>query len=67
MGLEKPNQRTLFIVILISVGVAIASVGELHFAMSGFISQSLAIMFEASRLVTIQKLLHGMKMDPLVS
>ncbi|KAG0142198.1 hypothetical protein CROQUDRAFT_243341 [Cronartium quercuum f. sp. fusiforme G11] len=67
MGLEKPNRRTMLIVLLISSGVAIASVGELQFAMSGFISQSLAIMFEASRLVTIQKLLHGMKMDPLVS
>lgn len=67
MGLEKPNQRTMLIVVLISLGVAIASVGEVQFSMSGFISQSLAIMFEASRLVTIQKLLHGMKMDPLVS
>jgi hypothetical protein len=34
---------------------------------SGFIFQSLGILFEAARLVSIQKLLHGMKMDPLVS
>lgn len=27
----------------------------------------MGIMFEASRLVAIQKLLHGLKMDPLVS
>ncbi|POW02966.1 hypothetical protein PSTT_11426 [Puccinia striiformis] len=33
----------------------------------GFICQTLGILFEATRLVTIQKLLHGMKMDPLVS
>ena len=35
--------------------------------MSGFICQSLGIAFEACRLVAIQKLLHGLKMDPLVS
>jgi hypothetical protein len=67
MGLEKANKRTMLIVLLISLGVAIASVGELEFAMSGFICQTLGILFEATRLVTIQKLLHGMKMDPLVS
>lgn len=36
-------------------------------AWSGFIFQAMGIMFEASRLVAIQKLLHGLKMDPLVS
>ena len=35
--------------------------------MSGFICQALGIAFEAARLVAIQKLLHGLKMDPLVS
>lgn len=35
--------------------------------LSGFICQGLGILFEAARLVSIQKLLHGMKMDPLVS
>ncbi|CAH7682672.1 triose-phosphate transporter family-domain-containing protein [Phakopsora pachyrhizi] len=67
MGLEKPNRRTGVIVLMISTGVAIASIGELEFALSGFIFQSLGIVFEALRLVSIQKLLHGMKMDPLVS
>ncbi|MBW0562169.1 hypothetical protein O181_101884 [Austropuccinia psidii MF-1] len=67
MGLEKANRRTILIVLLISIGVAIASIGELQFALTGFIAQTLGIAFEASRLVAIQKLLHGMKMDPLVS
>jgi len=67
MGLEKPNQRTWAIVILISAGVALASYGEIDFALSGFICQAFGILFEATRLVAIQKLLHGMKMDPLVS
>lgn len=34
---------------------------------SGFVCQALGILFEAARLVSIQKLLHGIKMDPLVS
>lgn len=35
--------------------------------MFGFICQCAAIVFEASRLVMIQILLHGLKMDPIVS
>lgn len=35
--------------------------------MFGFICQCAAIAFEASRLVMIQILLHGLKMDPIVS
>lgn len=71
-GLESPNQRTLIIVVAICAGVALASFGEVQFAMSGFICQAVGIMFEAARLVrsvncllrsltprSIQKLLHG--------
>lgn len=43
------------------------TVGLYVSALSGFICQALGICFEAARLVAIQKLLHGMKMDPLVS
>jgi len=67
MGLETPTQRTLVIVICISAGVALASYGEIDFDLGGFICQALGIAFEAARLVAIQKLLHGLKMDPLVS
>jgi len=52
---------------MISGGVSIASYGELKFDMFGFIIQALAVCFEASRLVMIQILLHGLKLDPLVS
>lgn len=38
-----------------------AAYGELHFEMVGFIAQCAAVGFEASRLVMIQILLHGMK------
>ncbi len=52
---------------MISVGCALAAYGELHFELVGFVCQCAAVAFEASRLVMIQILLHGMKMDPLVS
>ncbi|KAG8949173.1 hypothetical protein FRC04_008971 [Tulasnella sp. 424] len=65
--IQEPNRRLLAIVCLISGGVSLASYGELRFDMFGFTIQALAVCFEASRLVMIQVLLHGMKMDPLVS
>ncbi|KAG8895812.1 hypothetical protein FRC00_006877 [Tulasnella sp. 408] len=65
--IQEPNRRLLAIVCMISGGVSLASYGELRFDMFGFIIQALAVCFEASRLVMIQVLLHGMKMDPLVS
>ncbi|BGP27747.1 DUF250 domain containing membrane protein [Rhodotorula toruloides] len=67
MGLERFNQRTATIVVAISAGVALASYGELNFVFSGFIFQCFGILFEATRLVAIQKLLSGLRMDPLVS
>jgi len=55
------------IVLMISAGVALASHGESKFNLFGFTVQALAVVFEASRLVMIQLLLHNIKMDPLVS
>ncbi|KZT60932.1 TPT-domain-containing protein [Calocera cornea HHB12733] len=65
--LQDPSQRLIAIVFMISGGVAMASYGEMHFEMFGFISQCLAVIFESCRLVLIEVLLHGLKMDPLVS
>jgi drug/metabolite transporter (DMT)-like permease len=65
--LQEPNKRLAVIVLMISLGVALASHGELRFNFLGFMTQSAAVAFEASRLVMIQILLHNMKMDPLVS
>ncbi|GAA5882790.1 hypothetical protein JCM3774_006092 [Rhodotorula dairenensis] len=67
MGLDTFNRRKATVVVAISLGVALASYGELKFVLSGFIFQCLGIVFEATRLVAIQKLLQGMRMDPLVS
>ncbi|GAA5862320.1 hypothetical protein JCM1840_004141 [Sporobolomyces johnsonii] len=66
-GLDQMQPRKFVIVIAISSGVALASYGEIHFNMGGFLCQALGIAFEAARLVSIQKLLTGLKMGPLVS
>ncbi|KAK7034493.1 hypothetical protein VNI00_012340 [Paramarasmius palmivorus] len=65
--LQDPSKKLAVIVFMISAGVALASHGELKFNLFGFIVQAAAVAFEASRLVMIQILLHGLKMDPLVS
>lgn len=67
MGLDTWDKRKAVTVIGISAGVALASYGELRFVFSGFVFQCLGILFEATRLVAIQKLLQGLRMDPLVS
>ncbi|GJN94420.1 hypothetical protein Rhopal_007500-T1 [Rhodotorula paludigena] len=66
MGLDNWDKRKGLVVGGISAGVALASYGELKFVFSGFVFQCLGILFEATRLVAIQKLLQGMRMDPLV-
>jgi len=65
--IAEPNKKLAVIVFMISIGVALASHGELRFNLIGFLTQTAAVGFEASRLVMIQILLHGLKMDPLVS
>lgn len=65
--LQEPNRKLGAIIGMISVGCALAAYGEVFFEPFGFICQVLAVMFESSRLVMIQILLHGLKMDPLVS
>ncbi|WFD48484.1 hypothetical protein GLX27_003154 [Malassezia furfur] len=66
-GLKKLSGTLTGIVMMISVGVCLASYGETEFNMTGFTYQVLAIAFESTRLVMVQVLLQGLKMDPLVS
>ncbi|KAJ8592948.1 TPT-domain-containing protein [Rhizopogon salebrosus TDB-379] len=65
--LSEPSRELLLIVLMISSGVALASKGERWFSLIGFLIQAGGVGFEATRLVLIQTLLHGLKMDPLVS
>lgn len=68
-GLAPPNLNVLFNVSFIVLGVIIASFGEIHFVLIGFIYQLGGVLFEAVRLVMVQRLLSSaeFKMDPLVS
>lgn len=69
MGAEKADARILLNVSVIVIGVIIASIGEIQFVLIGFIFQLGGIVFEAVRLVMVQRLLSSAeyKMDPLVS
>ncbi|KHO01403.1 uncharacterized protein MAM_00404 [Metarhizium album ARSEF 1941] len=64
----EPNLASFLNVLWIVAGVALASVGEIHFSLIGFMYQMGGIVFEAIRIIMIQVLLSndGMKMDPLV-
>ncbi|KAF7718504.1 Uncharacterized protein PECM_001815 [Penicillium ucsense] len=68
-GIAPYNFKTLGNVGIIVVGVIIASFGEIKFDMLGFLIQCGGIIFEALRLVMVQRLLSSaeFKMDPLVS
>lgn len=69
MGAEKTDLRVLLNVSFIVIGVVIASIGEIQFVLIGFMFQLGGIVFEAVRLVMVQRLLSSAdhKMDPLVS
>jgi hypothetical protein len=68
-GIAPANFKTLGNVAIIVIGVVIASFGEIKFDMLGFLIQCGGIIFEALRLVMVQRLLSSaeFKMDPLVS
>jgi drug/metabolite transporter (DMT)-like permease len=66
-GLEKPSYHEFYIVLVISVGVAMTSIGELDFSLIGFVYQFTALIAEASRLVLTNILLKTLKLDPLSS
>lgn len=65
IGIEAPSWTQLFIVFIISVGVAITSVGELNFTLIGFIVQALGIVAEASRLVAMDVCVKDLRLDSL--
>ncbi|OJI99954.1 hypothetical protein ASPVEDRAFT_81544 [Aspergillus versicolor CBS 583.65] len=69
MGMAPVNLKVLTNVAVIVIGVVIASFGEIKFVFIGFLFQIAGIVFEATRLVMVQRLLSSAeyKMDPLVS
>ncbi|KAK5168992.1 uncharacterized protein LTR77_006301 [Saxophila tyrrhenica] len=69
MAVEPVSLKKLGNVSFIVLGVVVASYGEIQFVLIGFLYQCGGIVFEAMRLVMVQRLLSGaeFKMDPLVS
>ncbi|GAB7337943.1 hypothetical protein MBLNU457_4324t1 [Dothideomycetes sp. NU457] len=68
--LRPVSYSTLSNILVIALGVAIASYGEVSFNVIGIILQLGGVVFEALRIVMVQKLLtpsNEQKMDPLVS
>ncbi|EGG02624.1 uncharacterized protein MELLADRAFT_72742 [Melampsora larici-populina 98AG31] len=65
-GIYPPSLRLFGIVLIISLGIGIASYGEVAFSLIGFLIQVVAIVVEANRVVLIQMLL-GTGMSPLTS
>lgn len=67
-GLANPTTSTMLNILVIVLGVAIASAGEIQFSWLGFMYQVGGTVFEAMRLVMIQVMLssEGLQMDPLV-
>ncbi|EME41527.1 hypothetical protein DOTSEDRAFT_176726 [Dothistroma septosporum NZE10] len=68
-GITPFDSKKLANVSAIVVGVVVASYGEIQFVMIGFLIQLAGIVFEAVRLVMVQRILSApeFKMDPLVS
>ncbi|KAF4449807.1 hypothetical protein F53441_7002 [Fusarium austroafricanum] len=67
-GVAEPDTKTFGNIMLIVVGVGIASLGEIEFSWWGFIFQLCGTIAEAVRVVMIQVMLsaEGLRMDPLV-
>ena len=62
--LEDPSSRLIIAVVLIALGTAIASCGEINMSVLGLIIMLASETFEAIRLVMTQILLVGLKFHP---
>lgn len=47
--IQEPNRKLMVIVLMISTGVALASRGELHFDLFGFLVQAAAVGVRGTR------------------
>ncbi|KAI1096705.1 TPT-domain-containing protein [Rostrohypoxylon terebratum] len=68
MGVEHPTWSKLGHILLIVLGVAMASAGEIHFSWLGTFFQMTGIVLESIRVISIQSLLSnkGLEMDSFV-
>ncbi|PSK56793.1 hypothetical protein B9Z65_6417 [Elsinoe australis] len=61
LGLESPHLSRVLNIAVIVAGVTLASLGEVHFALSGFLSQIGGLVCDAYRLGLTRRLLVGTK------
>jgi hypothetical protein len=68
-GTERFNWPTFLNMILVTIGVAVASFGEINFNMTGVLFQLSSIVTESIRLVLVQILLQsrGLKLNPITT
>lgn len=68
-GTDKYNWPTMANMLLVTVGVAVASYGELNFNIVGVAYQMASILSESTRLVMVQILLQsrGLKLNPVTT
>jgi drug/metabolite transporter (DMT)-like permease len=68
-GTNKFNWPTFLNMILVTIGVAIASYGEINFNLVGVMFQMTSILTESVRLVLVQILLQsrGLKLNPITT
>ncbi len=68
-GTETFSVRALSVLMVVTVGVVIASYGEINFVLVGVMLQLLSIMTESTRLTLVQILLQrrGLTLNPITT
>jgi len=68
-GLEQYSHAALLNMLLITVGVSVASLGVMNFQLQGFLVQLAAIACESTRLAFVQMFLQkqGLKLNPITT
>lgn len=68
-GMESYNPRTLVNMVVITIGVVIASYGEINFVVIGVLLQLASVATESTRLMLIQILLQrrGLSLNPVTT
>jgi drug/metabolite transporter (DMT)-like permease len=64
-GLERPSLALFGIVLVVSAGVTLSSVGELQFSTAGFLLQLSAVLVDCFRMIIMNLMLKDMSLDSL--
>ena len=65
VGREKPSIVQFFIVIVVSAGVTLSSIGELEFSTVGFLIQISAVLLDSIRGIIMDLMLKDLQLDSL--